>query len=267
MATKVRPPFKIHGGKNYLAKWIIENFPPNYHELVYVEPYCGAGNVLLAKVPSREEFINDLDPGVVGILRTIRDCHNPFLARLRKVKYRQETFDDALVKTTFDNDMDLAVNEFILRRMSRDGLKKAFAWSDRKRGGQPGDVNAWETILDELERIAHRMNSVLIFNSLALSVIHAFNETDVLLYVDPPYLPDARVSKDAYEFEMTLDDHIELSEELLKFKGKVILSGYPSNLYSSLYNEGWRCVKKQIANHSSQQRKKQVKTECLWMNY
>lgn len=267
MATKVRAPFKIHGGKNYLAKWIIENFPPNYQDLIYIEPYCGAGNVLLTKEPSREEYINDIDPGVVGILRTVRDRHEEFLSHLRKIEYCQDSFDKALTKTTFSNDMEYAVNEFVLRRMSRDGLKKAFAWSERKRGGQPGDVNAWETILERLHEIAGRLNNVLVFNSLALGVIHAFNEADVLVYADPTYVPDTRVSKKAYEFEMTIDDHIELADELLAFKGKVVLSGYPSTLYTSLYNEGWRCVKKQIANHSSQQRKKQMKTECLWMNY
>ena len=263
---KLRPAFKIHGGKHYLANWIIEQFPPNYRELVYVEPYCGAANVLLSKDPSREEYLNDLDPGVISILRTLRDRCPDYVSHLKRIEYKKENFEKALAKTTFTNDLDFAINEFILRRMSRDGLKKAFAWSDRKRGGQPGDVNAWQTILSQLHLIAERLNHILIFNSLALNVINAFNEPDVLIYCDPTYLPDTRVSKDAYEFEMNLDDHLELAEELNTFKGKVVLSGYPSNLYSRLYSN-WQCVKKQIANHSSQQKKKQVKTECLWKNY
>ena len=37
-------PLKWHGGKYYLAKRIIEEFPTHVH---YVEPYFGGGSVLL----------------------------------------------------------------------------------------------------------------------------------------------------------------------------------------------------------------------------
>ena len=30
---KLRPPFKIHGGKKYLAPWILENFPKDVEDL------------------------------------------------------------------------------------------------------------------------------------------------------------------------------------------------------------------------------------------
>lgn len=47
-------PLKWHGGKFYLAPWIIENMPPHLH---YVEPYFGGGAVLFRK-PQRDWMVN-----------------------------------------------------------------------------------------------------------------------------------------------------------------------------------------------------------------
>jgi len=44
-------PLKCHGGKSYLADWIINLMPKHLH---YVEPYAGGLAVLLAKNPFDE---------------------------------------------------------------------------------------------------------------------------------------------------------------------------------------------------------------------
>ncbi len=165
--SKIRPAVKCHGGKFYLCHWIIEHFPPDYEKLTYIEPFCGAANTLMNKNIASEEGINDLDPSIVTMLRVIRDQCEDFLEKLKKVKYTQKTFDIAQEQKTITNDLDKAVNEFILRRMSRGGLKKSFAWSKRTRGGKPGDVNAWDTIIKLLPDIAKRLEKVYIFNKTA----------------------------------------------------------------------------------------------------
>jgi DNA adenine methylase len=268
---KLRPAFKIHGGKYYLASWVIDNFPEGYENLDYIEPFSGAASVLLNKsstVSGATEVINDLHSGVVAIMKTLRDEPEAFIKKLKNTTYSERVFlrELARQKDKFATDFEFAVNEFIVRRMSRGGLKKAFAWSDRQRGGKPGDVNAWETIIEQLPEIADRLKEVFIFNRPALQVISSFNAENVLCYCDPPYVPETRVSQDAYEMEMSTDDHIALATALKSFKGKVVLSGYPSTLYKRLYKD-WRCVKKKVANHSSQQKAKSIKVECLWLNY
>ena len=271
MSTKLRPPVKIHGGKFYLSSWIIGYFPKKYREMDYVEPFVGGGSVFLSKerpVEGFEETINDIDPGIAAILWALRDEPNHFIGRLKRTKYTEGTFDRAIRKSAskIEDHMDHAVNEIILRRMSRGGLKKAFAWSNRMRGGQPGDVNAWDTIIEELPKIAERLQGVFVFNKPALEVVYAYNNENTLLYCDPPYLPDTRTAQDAYEYEMSTDDHIDLANILLNFKGKVIISGYQSTLYKRLYKP-WKCVQKKVANHASQSKTKAQKVECLWMNY
>lgn len=263
---KTRPVFKCHGGKYYLAQWIISHFPEDRENMTYVEPYCGGANVLLNKEKSKVEIINDIDLTLINIYRALRDEPKDFIRRLNLCKYCQETFDKALNKAPQEDYLDSAINEFILRRMSRGGLKKAFAWSNRLRGGKPGDVNAWETALKSLPDLSTRLNGVFIFNKQAIEVIQAFNTPDTLLYCDPPYLLETRVSKTVYSSELSTDDHIELAHVLNNFNGKVVLSGYASPLYNRLYKD-WNADKKKISNHSSQQAKKDKKTEMLWKNY
>ena len=263
---KTRPIIKYHGGKFYLSPWIISLFPENYREMTYVEPYCGGANVLLNKEKSLIEVINDLDKDVVNIYRALRDEPKEIIRRLNLCKYCEETFYRATKKTQFDDYLDNAVNEFILRRMSRGGLKKAFAWSERLRGGKPGDVNAWETALKSLPSLAERLEEVHIFDFAALDVIKTFNSERTLLYCDPPYLQDTRISKTVYSYEMSIDDHIELAHSLNNFNGKVLISSYPSPLYNKLY-KGWNIEKKKIANNASQKKTKDKKVEIIFRNY
>lgn len=263
---KLRPLFKIHGGKSYLHTWIINFLPENYTDLEYLEPYAGAASVLLNKLPSKEEIINDIDSGVANLLRIIRDQTEEFLDIIKTISYCKKNFNLALEKKEFTNELEEAVNEFIIRRMSRGGLKETFAWSDRLRGGQPGEINAWKTIIKSIPVIAERLKDVFITNKPAIRVIKAFDDINCLAYIDPPYLHETRVSTQAYQFEMSTADHVELAGVLNNFKGKVIISGYASSLYEKLY-KNWRCENKQIANHSSQQKIKPIKTECLWLNY
>jgi DNA adenine methylase len=263
----MRPPFKCHGGKSYLAKWIIEQFPEKYESMTYLEPFCGGASVLLNKNPSEDEVINDLDENIVILFRVLRDQCTEFLRKIKKVPYKESTFKAALKASPEEaSDLQKAVNEFIIRRMSRGGLKKNFAWSNRTRGGQPGEVNAWNTILDLIPEISERLHNVIILSKPAVELLKVFNEPNVLCYCDPPYLPETRESLDAYTHEMIVDDHIELGEILNNFKGKVIISGYPSRLYSKIY-KGWNCEKKKIPNHASQQKVKPIKLELLWRNF
>lgn len=262
----MRPPFKCHGGKSYLAKWIIENLPENYQEMVYLEPFCGGASVLLNKEPSKEEIINDLDADIINLLRVVRDQCTQFLRKIKTIGYKEANFEAALTRTEFPSDLHKAVNEFVLRRMSRGGLKKAYAWSNRQRGGQPGEINAWETIIDLLPKISERLQNVIVLNKPAVQLLKVFDEPNVLVYADPPYLHETRESVDAYKHEMLVDDHIALADVLNGFKGKVLLSGYPSRLYNKLY-KNWRCEKKKIANHASQQKVKPIKLELLWCNF
>lgn len=265
---KTRPIVKCHGGKFYLCDWIISHFPSNAKDYTYIEPFVGGGSVFFNKPRVGVSVLNDLDSHLVNIYSCLKS-EDIFLDKLRKVSYNKQTFEQALLTDTKNLDkIELAINEYILRRMSRGGLKKSFAWSTRLRGGLPGDVNAWNTAITQLPILRKKLvdNHALIRNDTALSLLMRLDHKKCFVYCDPPYLHETRVSKKAYSKEMKEDDHIELADILNTYKGKVLLSGYHSPLYDKLY-KNWRCIEKQIVNHSSQQKKKPIKTEVLWANY
>ena len=255
--SKIRPLFKNHGGKHLLADWIVSHFPPDYQNLNYLEPYSGAAGVFFHKLPSAHtETLNDIDLGIMQIFRALRDEPKLFISKIKRIHYTEQTFKRAKNRHDFEDYIDQAVNEFVLRRMSRNGDKQVFSWTERTRGGKPSDVNAWETIADYLPEAAKRVHNQFLLNKPALQVIKAFNNEETLIYIDPPY--DPTVTKDKVEHEMTLDDHHDLAKALNSHKAKILISGYESTFYKRLYKE-WKCSRKS--------KDKKTKPECLWRNY
>ena len=82
-----------------------------------------------------------------------------------------------------------------------------------------------------------------------------------LFYVDPPYMAEHRSRGVCYGHEMEdQESHERLADVLKKLRGMVVLSGYPSSLYESLYS-GWVKVTRQhVANCAK------ITTECLWLS-
>ena len=260
----IRPPIKNYGGKYYLSSWIIEHFPENYQEMIYCEPFCAGASVFLNKEPSKEEVISDIDRGIVSIFKALRDEPEEFIRRIKKVKYTENTFNRALRKseTSLPDYVDKAINEYVLRRMSRGGLKKTFAWTDRMRGGKPGEVNAWETMYKQLPLIANRLKETNILNTCFSDVVKVWDDAGTLTYLDPPSLPSQQSSY-LQDYEMSVDDHVDLINFAKSARGNIIISGHASPLYNRHLSE-WNCVKKP---NSPSKPKKDQRIDLLWFNY
>lgn len=157
-----------------------------------------------------------------------------------------------------------AVDFVVRNRMSRGGLGKDFAWSERLRGGQPGDRNGWETALDQLPAVRERIRHVEFRHGAALDLLAELDGPDVLFYLDPPYLPAVRTAKAIYgDCEMTAEDHRQLLRRAIQLEGQVFLSGYRSALYEEAL-AGWSRDEFGMPNHSGQGRTKNRRIECLW---
>jgi DNA adenine methylase len=257
---KLRPIVKTHGGKNYLARKIIALFPEHR---IYTETCAGGLSVLLNKPRSPIEVVADLDPDLIAVHLAVRDRPAELLARLQRLEYSPETFERAAVGEPVD-DLDRVVRFLVRNRMSRGGLGKDFAWSERLRGGRPGDLNAWETIKAQLPALAERLAGVEIRHARALDVIREFDAPETTHYVDPPYVPMTRTARGIYRYEMSVDQHAELLAVLAGCLGTVVLSGYPSPLDDARLAD-WRRVEFDMPNHSGQGRRKQRRLERLWV--
>jgi DNA adenine methylase len=258
---KFRPLVKTHGGKYYTARRIINCFPSHR---IYVEPFAGGLNVLLNKPPAVVEVASDLDGDLINLYQMIQARCGELTGALGALPYNPTTFDAALSWLASDDPLWHAVGYLVRKRFSRGGLGETFAWSERLRGGRPGDENAWLTIQAELPRVADRLRGVDIRQAPAIEVVREHDGPDALHYCDPPYLHSTRTARDAYRFEMTAADHAELLDVLMDCRGTVVLSGYPSPLYDARL-AGWRRITFDMANHAGQGRSKQRREEVIWI--
>ena len=258
----IRSLIKVHGGKSYLAKRIVSMFPS--HRL-YVEPYCGGLSVLLAKPRSPVEVAGDLNAALVHFWTTVRDRPAELADRVRSVPYLRESFEQAYEALEAVDPIDRAVAFLIRNRMSRGGLGKHFAWSERLRGGQPGDLNAWESIQRLLPAISARLQGVELYCGDALDLIERYDGESTLTYCDPPYPHSTRTVAACYTHEMSDADHERLLVAVKRAQGMVVLSGYRSAIYDAAL-EGWERHEFHMANHSGQTRRKNRRVEVVWLN-
>jgi hypothetical protein len=83
-----------------------------------------------------------------------------------------------------------------------------------------------------------------------------------LVYCDPPYLMSTRSSqRRIYRFELEVAGHIALLEVLVRLPCLVMVSGYPSELYSQALSS-WRVVRYLAMTRGGSSRE-----ECLWCNF
>lgn len=269
--STLNQPINRHGGKHYLAKRIIALMPPHLH---YVEPYFGGGSVLLQKDPEGvSEVVNDIDRSLTQFWRVLSTPRwfAEFLRIVQAIPFSQIEWEDAWAAMNLvEHPVTIAALFFIRVRQSRQGLMKDFATlsRNRTRRGMNEQVSSWLTAIDGLPDVHARLKRVVILNDDAIKVIQQQDGPNTLFYIDPPYLHETRVTTSDYAHEMSGDQHAILLAKLSGIKGKFILSGYPSTFYMSYAaTQGWQRVDIKIDNKASSKKVKEIKTECLWMNY
>jgi DNA adenine methylase len=266
--AKPSVPLKWHGGKAYLAPWIIPLFPPHLH---YVEPYFGGGATLLAHPEiDRSELVNDINGNLVNFWRVLQSTETfPHFARiLEAVPLSREEWEDSGGRLAIPDRVARAVAFFIRCRQSMSGRMKSFTPPSRTRTRRQmnGNASEWLGAVEMLPEIHARLKRVFIENMKAVDLIRREDTPGTLFYCDPPYMPDSRTSPDVYEYEMTVEQHEELLGVLLACKGKVALSGYRTELYDKTLAH-WTRADFEMPNHSGQGKTKQRRVECVWLNY
>jgi len=251
-----RPVLRYHGGKWKLAKWIVSMFPEHR---TYVEPFGGAASVLLRKPRSYAEVYNDIDDDIVNVFLQVRD-HGEELKRLLELTpFGRTEFQNAHAPT--DIPIERA-RRIIVRSFMGIGTDSIRRQSNGFRGDSKRNCAAdWVSYTEAMDNLIKRMRGVIIEKRDWKKIIEAHDSPETLFYVDPPYVGSTRSSTHGYSFEMTDEDHRELAVALKSVEGKVVLSGYPSELYEELYQDWHR---EESSHHAFFAKDT---TEVLWMNF
>ncbi|KQE94997.1 DNA methyltransferase [Acinetobacter lactucae] len=267
MNTMNHPLIRYHGGKFRLASWVISHFP---NHTCYTEAFGGAAGVLLQKPRAYAEVYNDLDCEIVNLFRVLRNevNRNKLIEQLVFTPYSRDDFQEAWEPC--DDSVEKARRLIIRAQMGfgSAGASKGITGFriDTKRAY--GTAQAlWVTYPNHLAIVGQRLSGVLIENRPAIQVLQDHDGSETLHYVDPPYVHDTRYSGAktgrVYRHEMSDQDHEELLKVLLELEGKVIVSGYPSEIYND-YLAKWKRV--DTSARISSGRGTDVRTECLWIS-
>jgi DNA adenine methylase len=268
--SRLTLPLKWHGGKYYLAPQIVALMPPHRN---YVEPYFGGGAVMLAKgCEDVSEVANDINEHLTNFWRVLQREHS--FERFRRLcdttPFSEVEFQKANAQAHDpSDDPELAAWQFfIVCRQSLAGRMRGFAslTKNRLRRGMNEQVSAWLTTIKGLPAVHGRLRRVLVLNRDALDVIREFDTPETLHYCDPPYLPETRTSPDTYAHEMTADQHRAFLDVAKTCKGKVMISGYASDLYDSAL-AGWTRHTFKLPNNAAGGKTKREMTEVLWTNF
>ena len=257
----MKPILKYPGAKWRLSSWVIQHMPP--HES-YLEPYFGSGAVLFNKQPARIETINDIDGEVVNFFRMCREYPDELAGAIALTPWAREERDAAYCLDEELSDLERA-RRFAIKCWMTFGAfpHKSNGWrhtTGKMRDGGPDNPKLWARVPGCIAEAAERLMQVQIENRPAVEVIQRHNGPEVLIYADPPYVKQTRTaSGNAYNHEMTDDDHITLLQALNKHNGSVLLSGYDCELYQDIL-VGWRCELKSTTAERGVRR-----TECLWI--
>lgn len=251
---------KYPGSKWSIANWII-NFFPEHHS--YLEPFFGSGAVLFNKQRSNIETVNDLDGRVVNLFECIKSDPEKLARLIYLTPYSREVYEKAYQENPEDK-FEAALNFYIRLNMGH-GFRttgEKVGWKNDVQGRERAyAAKNWCDLPEMLMEAAERLRGVQIENRPAIELMDRFNYKNVLVYLDPPYMPEVRHGKQ-YKCEMfDHESHEEILEAAKAHKGPVLISGYDTELYNDMLR-GWH--KEETTSYSQVCSKKR---EILWMNY
>lgn len=263
----MRAVFRYPGSKWSIAEWIISHFPENYERMIYLEPFVGSGAVFFNKKPGTVETINDLDSDIVNLFLVLREHPEDLKQALDLTPYSREEYDRSFEPC--DEPVEKA-RRYIVKTTQAIGAKlqgkQKCGWRNHKQMKIGGTACKWGGISDTVDLAAARLRSdtthlVQIEHMDALKLIARYNNSDTLMYLDPPYLLSTRKSGALYNHEMDEAEQVLLLDLITKSRAKIIISGYESDLYNRRL-VGW--YKDSTQSHTTSA---VMATETIWMNY
>ncbi len=255
----MKTPITYYGGKQTLLKHLLPLIPP--HKL-YCEPFFGGGAMFFAKPKSEVEIINDVNGEVVNFFKVVKTKFSELQKEIQGSPHSRELFKRAKAIYDFPDmftDVQRAWAFWILTNQGFAGMIGSWGF-----GKTASKEKAVATKRDTFTKdYADRLRTVQVEHNDALKVIDRCNDKQSFIYCDPPYINSDQGHYEGY----SSSEYEELLKRLAKFKGKFLLSSYPSTLLSKYIKKyKWKVkrVKKAVAVTKLTDKQK---IEMIVMNY
>ncbi|QSM96642.1 DNA adenine methylase [Mycobacteroides abscessus subsp. abscessus] len=251
------------GGKAWLAPRLASVLPPHKH---YIEVCGGSLAVLLAKRPSRQETVNDLDGHLMVFWRVLRDRPDD-LERVcsltphsRAERARAQEISGEL------DELEIARRVFVALTQGRSGSLTRTGWRHDLRPVSTPMPVVLQRYAGRIAQAAKRIRGVSLECRPAVELVEAYGGVrENLLYVDPPYIVDPGIRRGGeYRVEMrSVSAHQELAEACLAADAGVVVSGYASELWDSALDGWYRYAIPMLTSQGSGDGRR---VEVLWSN-
>jgi DNA adenine methylase len=217
------------------------------------------------------EVYNDLDGEVVNLFRVVRDRGAELVPLLELTTFGREDYQESfeISEDPLEQARRTVVRSFMgfgsnsLCRQIKSGFR-----SNSNRSGTTPALD-WRNLPKNLPALIERLRGVVIERCDAIELMPRHDTAATLYYCDPPYVHSTRSTLVAskahghhgYNHEMTNEDHERFASGVRVLKGMVLVSGYASDLYETLFWDWQRVERKAHADGALD------RTEVLWMNY
>lgn len=267
------------GGSAHVASKILEYVhlaAERFPLTSFGEVFGGGCRVLLNSPYFGQECYNEIDRGLCQLMSVVGKAESceEMINMLKKLPYEKEIF---LYARDHREDSDLnpilgAAFTYISAAQSRVGTMTSFKSYSNPADQQASIIQYYEH-LDKIRVCTPRLAGVQITNrDFREPLYEHIMDEQCLFVIDPPFLPDTRLSAKVYKHELGIDDHAELVALLLQAKFKAILCGYDleeeNPLYRQLTLNGWQRVSLGLQKVASSSKKvKPTHTYYIWINF
>lgn len=240
------------GGKNFLKKRIIDEFPKEYNK--YVEVFGGAAWILFYKEEKKEEIYNDYNSELVNLFKIVKYHEQELQRELKYILNSRQLFNEMKEKNINGmTDIQRAARFFVLIKLSYGANINSF----RCRA-----LNTSKAV-DYISKVHVRLKNVLIENKDFENLIKLYDRENTLFYCDPPYFGTEKY----YQVQFAEQDHNRLFNILDNIKGKFILSYNDCNYIRELYKNYNIIEVKRMSNLKLKYSDKEDYKELIIKNY
>ena len=257
-----RPFIPWVGGKEKLAPYIRQVFPPKVK--VYVEPFGGSGSILLGLPPdpSRLDIYNDLDKELSNLFLCAKEKPNTLLRELKFLPihsrivfelykqfvahedtYRQNVLEELALledRTYFTEEQAEELRPIFQKRLELFDVERAAAFYKCVRGSFSSTVTSFGVkplrltrFLYQIPEASRRLEKVVIENKNALQLIRERDSPHTLTYCDPPYFQAERL----YRVRCQNRFHVRLWQRASACEGYVVISYNDCPFIRQLYQD------------------------------
>lgn len=263
----MKSPIRYFGGKGGMFKEIFAYFPEDTSYKIYLEPYGGSAAMLLSRPLGHVEIYNDIYENVHCLFKCLSDkilfdkfkekCDLALYSAQLRIEYKEK------LKEKDISIIDRAYYFWYINRTSRNGIG-GFSTNCYIRRNMSKATSDFLSCIDRMLELHDRLSAVIIENRDAIELIERYNESNVFMYLDPPYHHDTR-GNTRYVHDYTDEQHEKFIDVVLESNAKILISGYACATYNRLEPK-FKKIDFTV-NTIDGNFEKKVKVESLWKNY